>query len=478
MTRAAHLLALCLAPATLHAQTIASRSESTPFAGVRVVTGRTASPTTDFVAAYVSLCTNYVHVAATRAPSALSRTSAWASGAGVQLAVNGDFFVTGPRVYGYAVGGGAPWPLRQMGVDPAVSGEWYYRRYGWIGFGPGLVEFSHTEFVKQRAAAMGVRDGWRPTTVTTAIPPGITALVSGFPELVTEGRRVTCSSPTASSCFPDRSDMRARHPRTAMGLTQDRRTFILLTVDGRSTRSAGMYGTELARLMELLGAYQAFNLDGGGSSTFWQRGVGVRNRPSDGAERSVANHWGVFAGSSNGRPRAPGSCYTPPAPDAGVRDAAADVPRDVLTDVPRDALTDVPRDVLTDVPRDALTDVPRDVLTSLDVVAIDAGDDVPEPADDAPREDIPEFVEDASRAEAPDAGETPDLEETPGCGCRAGATRTGGSWILGALVLWGASRRRRGQLARSASRSLRGTTTRSGVTAGARASSARSRVTR
>ncbi|MEI8258107.1 MAG: phosphodiester glycosidase family protein, partial [Deltaproteobacteria bacterium] len=152
--------------------------------------------------------------------------------------------------------------------------------------------------------------GWYPTTVTTQVPRGTVALVSGFPELIVEGQRVTCSSPTASSCFPDRTDMRARNPRTAMGLTRDRRTFILLTVDGRSTASAGMYGTEEARLMELLGAWEAMNVDGGGSTTMWQQGRGVLNVPSDPVERVVYNHWGVFAGAADGQARATGHCFT------------------------------------------------------------------------------------------------------------------------------------------------------------------------
>jgi DNA-binding NarL/FixJ family response regulator len=41
---------------------------------------------------------------------------------------------------------------------------------------------------------------------------------------VIEGTPITCSSPTASSCFPDRSDMRDRHPRSAIGLTAGCRT--------------------------------------------------------------------------------------------------------------------------------------------------------------------------------------------------------------------------------------------------------------
>jgi exopolysaccharide biosynthesis protein len=40
--------------------------------------------------------------------------------------------------------------------------------------------------------------------------------------------------------------------------------------------------------MKDLGAVEALNLDGGGSTTLWMRGH-VINRPSDGAERPVSN---------------------------------------------------------------------------------------------------------------------------------------------------------------------------------------------
>jgi hypothetical protein len=106
--------------------------------------------------------------------------------------------------------------------------------------------------------------------------------------------------------------MRDRHPRTAMGLTSDRRTLILLVVDGRTSVSAGMYGTELAELMDKLGAWVAFNLDGGGSSQMWVDGQSYVNdvdgNNSGGGTRSVANHWGVFAGSANGKSKKPGHC--------------------------------------------------------------------------------------------------------------------------------------------------------------------------
>lgn len=74
----------------------------------------------------------------------------------------------------------------------------------------------------------------------------------------------------------------------------------MLVVDGRNFHySNGMNYDDLAKFMKALGAYQAINLDGGGSSTFFIRTTPsfddgrfvVRNWPTDngGKERSVAN---------------------------------------------------------------------------------------------------------------------------------------------------------------------------------------------
>ena len=52
---------------------------------------------------------------------------------------------------------------------------------------------------------------------------------------------------------------------------------------------------QLAVLMSSFGIERAMNLDGGGSTTMWVKGQGVVNVPSDGVQRVVANHLGVFA---------------------------------------------------------------------------------------------------------------------------------------------------------------------------------------
>jgi hypothetical protein len=271
------------------------------------------SPTTDVWSLSIDLCEDGVYVDARRADDSTLTTGSFASDQGQVAATNGDFYKTGPlRVYGDAVGGGVRWPLEQTGLDPDYAGEWYWEHGGWIAFTHDGVVWSHTGWVKENAALFGgALGGWEPKDPRPDPPPGTLALVSGFSELIVEGVRVTCADPTASDCFPDRSDMRDRHPRTAMGLTADLQTFLLVVVDGRTGDNTGMYGTELADTMEDLGAWVAFNLDGGGSSQLWADGGYVNDYDGNnygGGARSIANHWGVWSGGYDWLPTRPGHC--------------------------------------------------------------------------------------------------------------------------------------------------------------------------
>lgn len=91
----------------------------------------------------------------------------------------------------------------------------------------------------------------------------------------------------------------ARHPRTGLGVSADGRTLVVAVIDGRRPgHSVGVTLPELAELMIELGAHNAVNLDGGGSSAIavkdpGEAGVRVLNQPSDGRVRPVANHLGV-----------------------------------------------------------------------------------------------------------------------------------------------------------------------------------------
>lgn len=73
----------------------------------------------------------------------------------------------------------------------------------------------------------------------------------------------------------------SRQPRTAVGATADGK-LILLVCDGRNMRgSAGFTLAELADKLIELGAVDAVNLDGGGSSTMVGSDGKVLNRPCD-----------------------------------------------------------------------------------------------------------------------------------------------------------------------------------------------------
>lgn len=110
-------------------------------------------------------------------------------------------------------------------------------------------------------------------------------VLGGRPELLDGGRRVgdlmTGSNPGFAA---------HRHPRTAVAFDPDTGRLWMVVVDGRRPGySVGMTLPELAGLLEALGAEEALNLDGGGSSVMVVRGRPV-SRPSDeGGERPVVN---------------------------------------------------------------------------------------------------------------------------------------------------------------------------------------------
>jgi hypothetical protein len=112
--------------------------------------------------------------------------------------------------------------------------------------------------------------------------PQIDTALGGGPRLVKDSKILV-----ANENF--RSDVRVGNgPRTAFGIDAQGR-YIILVADGRQKfYSTGLTLNELAATMQKLGAVDALNLDGGGSTAMAVRGKLV-NRPSDGRERGVAN---------------------------------------------------------------------------------------------------------------------------------------------------------------------------------------------
>lgn len=140
------------------------------------------------------------------------------------------------------------------------------------GLGAGLVEelWQHAGATGDLSATLQVSTG------------GVAEMVGGSPLLVQGGQWA----------FPDNADdfTRGRHPRTLVGWTATGE-LLLVTVDGRQAgHSAGMSLAEAAELLVGLGAVEAMNLDGGGSTAFVVDSS-VRNRPSStgNVERPVSS---------------------------------------------------------------------------------------------------------------------------------------------------------------------------------------------
>ncbi len=81
-----------------------------------------------------------------------------------------------------------------------------------------------------------------------------------------------------------------RNPNTAVGITQDGKTLILVTCDGRGAGGADgcRMSSEMVAILREHGAHDALKLDSGGSTTFYYDGA-VRNQPSDGKQRAVVD---------------------------------------------------------------------------------------------------------------------------------------------------------------------------------------------
>ena len=123
----------------------------------------------------------------------------------------------------------------------------------------------------------------------------ITQLVGGGPWILKNGVDVTASNTEGISS----SFYGVRHPRTGIGFSSDSTKAYFMVVDGRSSHSIGMTCHEMSDFFKYVGAEHAINLDGGGSSAFVVRNS-LKNIPSDGSERSVANAMLCVSSAPNG----------------------------------------------------------------------------------------------------------------------------------------------------------------------------------
>jgi hypothetical protein len=122
---------------------------------------------------------------------------------------------------------------------------------------------------------IGVGETARLELGTTPASPDLWCLLEGGPRCVTDGEMCNYGD---VECFQD--DVRFGHcSRSAVGITKDG-DILLVAVETPGVGRGGLYLDEMSAIMKKLGAYQAMNWDGGGSTTVVQ-GDHIINRVAD-----------------------------------------------------------------------------------------------------------------------------------------------------------------------------------------------------
>lgn len=140
------------------------------------------------------------------------------------------------------------------------------------------------------------------TFFPTNWPPNPT---DGIYTAVTGPYAILVSNVNVGSNYIHNSDqIHGVNPRTAFGLSQDRHYLYMLVIDGRqSGYSNGALDWETARWLQLLGATDGADMDGGGSSCMViQNSTGApvevnhdSATASDGRQRTVGSQFGIYA---------------------------------------------------------------------------------------------------------------------------------------------------------------------------------------
>ncbi len=196
----------------------------------------------------------------------------------LQAAINANFF----NPTDYYLPSGTPMALSGLAISQGVV----------VSSQGSSADSAVIRFTEANQASI-VYTNWPPSSTK-----GIYNAVSGTYPLVVQG--VNAGYQYRSSG----DQIHQANPRTAYGLSKDRRYLFLLTIDGRQPGySEGAYDYETAGWLLLLGAFDGVNMDGGGSSTLVVQGstglpveLNHSNAVADsGNERTVGSHLGIFA---------------------------------------------------------------------------------------------------------------------------------------------------------------------------------------
>jgi exopolysaccharide biosynthesis protein len=127
------------------------------------------------------------------------------------------------------------------------------------------------------------------TTAEQLLADGVWNTLSFGPSLLDDGEIAAGIEDVEVDTNFGNHSIQGEQPRTAVGVI-DENHLVFVVVDGRSDGySDGVTMTELAGIMQGLGATTAYNIDGGGSSTMYFDGELVNNPLGKGEERATSD---------------------------------------------------------------------------------------------------------------------------------------------------------------------------------------------
>jgi exopolysaccharide biosynthesis protein len=183
-------------------------------------------------------------------------TSNMASSVNATIAINGDYY--GARTTGYVIRNGELLRSEKTSDDQEDLVLW------------------------EDGSMSVVKEG--DYTAQQLLDKGAVQVLSFGPGLIMDGDISVDSDDEVGKAM-------ASNPRTAIGYIGDNH-YVLVVADGRTSESTGLSLLQLAEFMDSLGCTQAYNLDGGGSSTMYYDGEVINNPTTNGntiSERSVSD---------------------------------------------------------------------------------------------------------------------------------------------------------------------------------------------
>ncbi len=170
----------------------------------------------------------------------------------------------------------------------AINGDYYgFRDYGYV-LRNGVLYRSN--YGKETDEAFVIYEDGNCEVVTESDETAESLLENGAVQILSFGPGLIEDGTIAVSQNEEVDQAKRSNPRTAIGMIEPLH-YVIVVSDGRTSESEGLTLYELAEVMKDSGCSEAYNLDGGGSSTLWFNGK-VINNPTDGrklGEREVSD---------------------------------------------------------------------------------------------------------------------------------------------------------------------------------------------